>query len=68
MHTNGIMDMELLALMLENYKRLYIEDMRRQQASEYSTQYVVENDIEPAIAWAERCAEVHAEVARQFAD
>lgn len=65
---NGIMDMELLALMLENYKRLYIMHEREVDTEEEFIQHVVKTDIDPAISWAERCAEVHAEVARQFED
>jgi len=68
MHMNGIMDMELLALMLENYKRLYIMHEREVDTEEEFIQHVVKTDIDPAISWAERCAEVHAEVARQFED
>lgn len=60
------MDYELLAMMLENYKRLYIEDMRNMQMSEDVIQNVVKSDIDTAIAWAERRAEVDAEVAAQF--
>jgi len=60
------LDMELLALMLKNYKRLYIEDMHRQQANEDSIKWVVDTDIDPAIAWAESRAETEEEVRKQF--
>lgn len=60
------MDYELLAMMLENYKRLYIEDRRKQGYKEDTINHVIEYDINPAIAWAERRAEYDAEIEAQF--
>jgi hypothetical protein len=60
------MDYELLALMLKNYKRLYIADGRRVGDKEDWLQHIVTHDIEPAIAWAERRAEYDAELTARF--
>jgi len=60
------MDYELLALMLENYKRLYIKDERERGSSETFIQHVVETDIEHAIEWAKRGAILDYEERRTY--
>ena len=60
------LEMDLLVLMLENYKRLYIEDMRKRGIKEEIIQNVVHSDIDRAIAWADSRAIAEAEIAEQF--
>ena len=60
------MDYELLALMLENYKRLFIAHGREVDDEEEDIQYIVETDIEPAIDWARRGAELEYEARREY--
>ena len=59
-----MMDYELLATMLENYKRLYTEHCHNDNP--HFKQHIIEFDIDPAITWATRRAEVDEEVRKQY--
>ena len=63
---NIFMDYELLALMLKNYRRLYIMHEREVDTDEKFIQHVVETDIDPAIEWAEQRVQVDKEVEDMF--
>ena len=60
------MDYDLLALMLKNYKKLYLEHGRNIGDKEEWLQHIVMYDIDPAIEWAERRAEYDAELTARF--
>ena len=60
------LDMGLLALMLKNYKRLYIMHEREVDIDESVIQQVVKSDIDIAIEWAESRAIAEEEVRMQF--
>ena len=60
------MDYDLLAIMLENYKRLFIAHGREVGDEEEDIQYIVRVDIDPAIDWAERRAKIDVEVEEEF--
>ncbi len=60
------MDYDLLAIMLENYKRLFIAHGREVGDEEEDIQYIVRVDIDPAIDWARRGAELEYETRREY--